>query len=99
MDSAADQVIQNVVTLVSTWGLQMAGALAVLIIGRFGCGVARKSVRRAMESRRVDASLIPFVSNLVYFILFAAVVRFGELARPPEACGGSLSFVGSRRAE
>ena len=27
-----------------------------------------------MESRSVDASLIPFVSNLVYFVLFAAVV-------------------------
>ncbi len=74
MDSTADQVVQNVVTLVSVWGLRMAGALAVLIVGRFGCGVARKSVRRAMESRRVDASLIPFVSHLVYFILFAAVV-------------------------
>ena len=74
MDSAADQVVQNLVTLVSTWGLRMTGALAVLIIGRFGCGVARKSVRRAMESRSVDASLIPFVSNLVYFVLFATVV-------------------------
>jgi small conductance mechanosensitive channel len=74
MESTADQVIQNVVTLVSTWGLRLTGALAVLIIGRFGCGVARKSVRRAMESRRIDASLVPFVSNLVYFTLFAAVV-------------------------
>ena len=36
--------------------------------------MARKPVRRAMESRSVDASLIPFVSNLVYFVLFAAVV-------------------------
>lgn len=74
MESTVDQVVQNVVTLVSVWGLQLVGALAVLIIGRFGCGVARKSVRRAMESRGVDASLVPFVSNLVYFTLFAAVV-------------------------
>lgn len=74
MDSTADQIIQNVSTLVSAWGLQLAGALAVLILGRFGCGLARKSVRRAMESRRVDASLIPFISNLVYFTLFAAVL-------------------------
>ena len=74
MDSTADQVVQNIITLVSTWGLRMTGALVVLILGRFGCGVARKSVRRAMESRSVDASLIPFVSNLVYFVLFATVV-------------------------
>jgi small conductance mechanosensitive channel len=74
MDSTVDQTVQHIVTLVSTWGLQIAGALAVLIIGRFACGIARKSVRRAMENRRVDASLIPFVSNLVYFILLAAVL-------------------------
>jgi small conductance mechanosensitive channel len=74
MDSTVDQAVQNVVTLVSTWGLQLAGALAVLIIGRFLCGIARKSIRRAMESRRVDPSLVPFVSNLVYFVLLAAVL-------------------------
>ena len=74
MDSTADQVVQNVVTLVSTWGLRMAGALAVLIIGRYGCGVARKAIRRGLESRKVDASLVPFISNLVYFILLAAVI-------------------------
>lgn len=64
MDSTADQVVQNIVTLVSTWGLRMTGALAVLILGRFGCGVARKSVRRAMEGRSVDASLIRFEFRL-----------------------------------
>ena len=74
MDSTVDQVVQNIVTLVSTWGLRMAGALAVLILGRFACGVARKAVRRGMEGRGVDASLVPFISNLVYFILLAAVV-------------------------
>ena len=74
MDSTVDQAVQNVVTLMSTWGLQLAGALAVLIIGRFLCGIARKSVRRAMESRKVDPSLIPFASNLVYFVLLAAVL-------------------------
>jgi small conductance mechanosensitive channel len=52
----------------------MAGAITVLIIGRFACGAARKAVRRGLESRRVDASLVPFVSNLVYFILLAAVI-------------------------
>ena len=43
MDSTVDQVVQNVVTLVSTWGLRMAGALAVLILGRYACGIARKA--------------------------------------------------------
>jgi small conductance mechanosensitive channel len=74
MDSTVDQVVQNAVTLVSTWGLRVAGALAVLVLGRFACGAARKAVRRGLESRGVDASLVPFISNLVYFVLLAAVV-------------------------
>ena len=74
MDSTVDQAVQNAVTLVSTWGLRIVGALAVLIIGRLACGIARKAVRRGLESRRVDASLVPFISNLVYFVLLAAVV-------------------------
>jgi small conductance mechanosensitive channel len=74
MDSTVDQAVQNIVTLMSTWGLRILGALAVLIVGRIACGLARKSVRRAMEARRVDASLVPFISNLVYFILLAAVL-------------------------
>jgi small conductance mechanosensitive channel len=74
MDSTVDQVVQNAVTLVSTWGLRVAGALAVLVLGRFACGAARKAVRRGLESRGVDASLVPFISNLVYFVLLATVV-------------------------
>jgi len=74
MDSTVDQAVQNIVTLVSTWGLRIAGALAVLVIGRFVCSIARKSVRRAMESRSVEPSLVPFVSNFVYFVLLAAVI-------------------------
>jgi len=74
MESNAEQVMQTVVTLVSTWGLRVIGALAVLIIGRMVCGIARSSVRKAMEKRDIDASLIPFLSGLVYFTLLAAVV-------------------------
>ncbi len=74
MESSADQVVQTVITMVSTWGLRVIGALAVLIIGRMACGLARSAVRKAMEKRDVDASLIPFLSGMVYFTLLAAVV-------------------------
>jgi small conductance mechanosensitive channel len=74
MESTADQAVQTIVALVSTWGLRVAGAIAVLVIGRFLCGIARKAVRQTLESRRVDASLVPFISNLIYFTLLTAVV-------------------------
>jgi small conductance mechanosensitive channel len=74
MDSTVNQAVQNIITLVSTWGLRIVGALAVLIVGRLVCGFARNSVRRGLEGRGVDASLVPFIANLVYFILLAAVI-------------------------
>jgi small conductance mechanosensitive channel len=74
MDSNVDQIVQTAITLVSIWGLRVVGALTVLILGRMACGIARNAVRSAMEKRAVDASLIPFVSGLVYFTLLAAVV-------------------------
>ncbi len=74
MESTADQAVQTIVALVSTWGLRVAGAIAVLVIGRVACRMARNTVRRTLESRRVDASLVPFISNLVYFTLLTAVI-------------------------
>jgi small conductance mechanosensitive channel len=73
MDTTAEQAVQTIVAMVSTWGLRVAGALTVLVIGRFACGAARKAVRRTLESRRVDASLVPFISNLIYFTLLTAL--------------------------
>jgi small conductance mechanosensitive channel len=74
MESTANQAVETVVELMSTWGLQVLGALAVLIIGRILCGWARKSVRRALENRRMDPSLVPFISNLVYYTLLVALL-------------------------
>ena len=67
MDQTADQVVQTLVTLATTLGLQVAGAIAVLVIGRFCCGIARKAVVRGMEARKVETTLVPFVSNIVYY--------------------------------
>ena len=74
MDPTAEQTIQTFVTLVSTWVLPVAQAIVVLLIGRFASGVARKTVRAAMTRHEIDASLIPFLSNIVYYTLLAAVI-------------------------
>ena len=74
MDTTAQQAVETAVELVSTWGLQVVGALAVLILGRMLCGSARAATRRTLENREVDPSLVPFLSSLVYFTLLAAVL-------------------------
>ena len=69
-----DALLATVTQLVSTWGLRVVGALAVLIIGRIVAGSIRKGVRRVLERSKVDDTLVPFVSSLVYYLVMAFVV-------------------------
>ncbi|HXI01879.1 MAG TPA: mechanosensitive ion channel domain-containing protein [Candidatus Saccharimonadales bacterium] len=60
--------------LVTTWGLRVLGALAVLIIGRMVAGAARSAARRLMERAKADPTLVPFISSLLYYLILAFVV-------------------------
>jgi small conductance mechanosensitive channel len=72
--ASAQQAANLLVALVSTWGLRVIGALAVLIIGRWIAGRIRKGVRRALEQTSTDATLIPFFAGTVYYLVIAVVV-------------------------
>ena len=66
MDSVEEMVggsFEQIVELMSSWGLQVIGAIAVLIVGRWAAGFIRKNVQRALERARTDASLVLFVSS------------------------------------
>ncbi|MEO2169703.1 MAG: mechanosensitive ion channel domain-containing protein, partial [bacterium] len=70
------------VDLLSTWGLKVLGALAVLIIGRWISGRLSRATQKALERARIDATLVPFFSNLVYYLaltitLIAVLNLFG----------------------
>lgn len=74
MDQSTQEVIQTITSTASTWGLQVIGAIAVLIVGRFVAGVLRRAVRRALERSKVDASLIPFFASAVYYLAITVVL-------------------------
>lgn len=74
MEESAQEAAGMVIALVSTWGLRVIGALAVLIIGRWIAGRFRKSVARALERGKIDATLVPFLSAMVYYLILAAVL-------------------------
>ena len=59
---------------VSTYALRVVGALAVLIIGRMVAGMVRRSVRKALDRTNLDRTLVPFLTNMVYYALLAFVV-------------------------
>jgi len=69
-----DGVRQEVAELFSTWGLRVVGALALLVIGLIVAKIIRKSVRKALDGKRIDASLVPFISGLVYYLLITVLI-------------------------
>jgi small conductance mechanosensitive channel len=62
------------VDLIAQWGLKVLGAIAVLLIGRAVAAWGRKLTRRGLERAGMDATIVPFVSGLVYFLILAFVM-------------------------
>jgi small conductance mechanosensitive channel len=65
---------QDVVSLVFHWAGQIAVALVIYIVGKWISRAITKSLRKLMEARELDPTLVNFLSNLVYAILLTAVV-------------------------
>ena len=74
MDATTQNLIESVVSLVSAWGLKVLGALVVLIVGRWAAGWVRKTVRQSLERSNLDATLIPFIAGIVYYLLLTVVL-------------------------
>jgi len=74
MDVSYEKLVEPLVELVATWGLRVLGALAVLLVGRIIAGRVRKVLARRLEAMHTDASLVPFVSGLGYYLVIAVTV-------------------------
>ncbi len=74
MQVGAGDLTAAVVQTVSTWGLRVLGAVAVLVVGWSAAKWARRLVRRALEHTRTEPVLVGFVSGLVYYGLLAFVM-------------------------
>ncbi len=67
-------IVDTIIEQVSIWGLKVVGALLAFIVGRMAAGWIRKSIRKALERSRLDETLIPFLSSLVYYAALAFVI-------------------------
>jgi len=67
-------LLNNVSELLSTWGLRVVGAIVVLIVGMMVARGVRSSVRKGLERTKLDATLVPFLSGLAYYLVAAFVV-------------------------
>ncbi|HEB89063.1 MAG TPA: mechanosensitive ion channel [Deltaproteobacteria bacterium] len=72
--SGVEGAIETAINLVSTWGLRVVGAVALLIVGRIAAGWIRRSVTKALTKAETDASLVPFFASMAYYVVLAVVV-------------------------
>lgn len=74
IQNSAQTAAATAVEMISNWGLQVIGALAVLIIGRWVAGMVRKAVRRSLKRGNVDESLIPFLESMAYYVVITITI-------------------------
>lgn len=67
-------VFEQVGALITTWGLRVVGALAVLIIGRAVARRIRGGISKVLTARAADPTLIPFVTGIAYWMMMLLVV-------------------------
>lgn len=84
--------------LLSEWGLQVLGALVVLVVGWTAARWIRRTVRRALGRTQIDETLVPFLSSLVYysvlvFVALAVLNLFGVQTASMIAVLGAAGFA------
>ena len=60
--------------MLSTYGLKILIALAIIVIGRWVAAAIRKAVRKALLKKKVDETVVNFSCSIAYVSLMAFIV-------------------------
>jgi len=90
------QIKDSVLPMVWTYGLDVLGAVTILVLGWIGAGFLRRMTRRTLERSRMDNTLIPFLSSLVYYLTLTMVVIavLAQFGVPTAQFGAVLGAMG-----
>ena len=66
--------VEKVYTVLTLYGLRIVSAIAIFVIGRWVAKGVTRLVERLMVKRKVDETLVSFVSHLGYVALLAFVI-------------------------
>ena len=64
-----DQIVTTITTLGIAFGLKVAGAIVVWIVGRYLIGLAVRLVSNALEKQRVDPTVLRYLGTVISVIL------------------------------
>ena len=92
-------LLEQIYAVLVSYGLNVLGALAIIIIGFMAAGWARRSLERALSrSDRVDQTLVRFFGSLlryaiIAFVIIAALQQFGVEATSLVAVFGAAGLA------
>jgi len=66
--------MDTLTTLISVWGLRVLGALVLLVVGLVVAKFIRGTVSKTLERSKLDNTLIPFLSGIIYYLMLAFVI-------------------------
>lgn len=93
-----ESIVEEVMSVVAVYGLQIIGAVLILVFGRVAAGIARKLSRRALGKADVDPTVTGFVGQLAYVVVMVAAVlaslaKFGVQTTSFVAVLGAAGFA------
>ena len=93
-----ENVTNQLVAFVTTYGLQIIGAIIILIVGRIVAGIGRRIVVKILEKAKTDSAIISFVGSMVFFLvltfaILAALAKFGIQTASFVAILGAAGFA------
>lgn len=69
-----DELIEQAPELATIYGTKILMALAIFIIGKFIANVLQRFTASLMKKRRIDDTVVSFISNMVWSVVFAFTV-------------------------
>jgi len=67
-------ILERVYVLLTVYGIKVVGAIAIFIVGRWVAKAITRFMERLMIKRKVDGTLVSFVSHLSYVALLAFII-------------------------
>jgi len=69
-----ENLVNNLMDAVWTYVPGILKAILFLVVGLFVAKMGRTAARRALRRGEIDETLVPFLSNMVYYLLLAGVL-------------------------
>jgi len=92
------EIVDQISVFLATYGMQVIGAIIILIAGRVGAGLGRRLITQLLTKAKTDRAVVSFISNLTYFLILtfavlAALAKFGVQTASFVAILGAAGFA------